>query len=161
MKRNFIIAGMSFFVVTGCAQDNTVPDNPTVQHEEPNEVTEQTKNKNDTTMLDKMDDLPFNQFEFDIDYIEDFDFEVELERMPNDNIDAEYVDERNDIDEKGEKAFDLLYSKLKGLDIHEDTTENEAIYNVLKIFNLPEDYTEFELEIILNNGVKKEFNVQK
>lgn len=162
MKRNFIIAGMSALVITGCAQDNTAPDNPTVQHEKPNEEMKQTTNKNSPTMIDKMDDLPFNKFELDVQYPEDVDFEVELERMPNDNIDAEYIDERKGINVNGEEAFDLLYSKLKGLDnINEDTQKEEAIHSVLKTFDLPEDYIEIELEIVLNNGVKKEFNGQR
>lgn len=158
MNKRFVIVGIFIFALIGCAQDNTAPDNPTIDE---NKAVENmsNRNKDSNAMIEKMDELSFQKFEFDINYEGGFDFEVELVRNPNGNIDAEYRDESKNIDARGGEAFDLLYSKLKDIDINKNSTEEQAISNALKIFELRDNYTELELEIIFNDGTRREFVV--
>ncbi len=58
---------------------------------------------------------------------------------------------------RGKVAFDSIYQKVKKLTISKDTNKKDAIDHILKSFDLPADYKNFELEIILNDGTKLEY----
>ena len=58
---------------------------------------------------------------------------------------------------RGKVAFDSIYQKVKKLTISKDTNKKDAIDYILKSFDLPADYKNFELEIILNDGTKLEY----
>lgn len=159
MNKHFAIAGVALLTLFGCAQDNTAPDNPQIDENNSVENMQSSREQESNVMIEKMDELPFQKFEFDINYEGGFDFEVELERNPRGNIDAEYRDESKNIDARGKEAFDLLYSKLKNLEINEDSTKEQAISTVLETFDLRDDYTELEIDIVFNDGTKREYSV--
>ena len=160
MRKRFIITLILAFALAACAQDNTAPDNPTINEEPMIENTNNSHEENNV-MTEKIDELPFNKFELDLDYGGKFDFEVELERNPSGNIDVEYRDESKNIDERGKEAFHLLYPKLKEMDIDQNSTSEEVIANVLQTFEVRDDYTELDLEIVFNDGTRREYGGQK
>lgn len=50
---------------------------------------------------------------------------------------------------------------MKQLTITQQTGKEAAIKEVMKVFDLPTDYTEFELEIRFKDGTKIEFEDDK
>lgn len=160
MNKFFSIVFMLGFALVACAQDNTAPDNPTI-NEEPRIDNTNDSNEENNEITEKIDELPFNKFELDVDYDDKFDVEVELERNPSGNIDVEYRDERKGVDERGGEAFHLLYDKLKNLDIDQNLTDDEVIANVLQTFELNRDYTELDLVIVFNDGTRREYIDEK
>lgn len=167
MNKNLISLVLLSFILVACAQDNTAPDNPTVNEEPIVETTDDERDGSNevgndyhdesSELVEKIDELPFNKFELDLDYADDVDFEVEFERNPSGNIDIEYLDEVNQIDEKDEAAFDLLYPKFVELELDQNLEDEEVINRVLDTFELREDYIEFELEIVFNDGTRREY----
>lgn len=156
MNKPVISVLLLAFALIACAQDNTAPDNPTINEAPMSENVRESDEENNW-MTERMDELPFNKFDFDIEYEDRFDFEVELERNPSGNIDVEYRDESKGIDEKGEKAFELLFSKLKEFEIDQNSANEDVIASVLQLFELNDDYTEFDLEIVFNDGTRREY----
>lgn len=139
-----------FFMVllAACNQDNTAPDNPKI-----NEMSNDA-NHEQNEMVEKIESLPFYKFELDVEYQNDMDVSIELERNPSGNIDVEYEDARNDIRSYGKEAFDLLYPKLKKLSIDNNASEEQAVNEVMKVFELDENYLELELNIIFHDSTQ-------
>ena len=139
-----------FFMVllAACNQDNTAPDNPKT-----NEMSNDA-NHEQNEMVEKIESLPFYKFELDVEYQNDMDVSIELERNPSGNIDVEYEDARNDIRSYGKEAFDLLYPKLKNLSIDNNASEEQAVNEVMKVFELDENYLELELNIIFHDSTQ-------
>ncbi len=139
-----------FFMVllAACNQDNTAPDNPKI-----NEMSNDA-NHEQNEMVEKIESLPFYKFELDVEYQNDMDVSIELERNPSGNIDVEYEDARNDIRSYGKEAFDLLYPKLKNLSIDNNASEEQAVNEVMKVFELDENYLELELNIIFHDSTQ-------
>lgn len=139
-----------FFMVllAACNQDNTAPDNPKI-----NEMSNDA-NHEQNEMVEKIESLPFYKFELDVEYQNDMDVSIELERNPSGNIDVEYEDARNDIRSYGKEAFDLLYPKLKNLSIDNNASEEQAVTEVMKVFELDENYLELELNIIFHDSTQ-------
>lgn len=66
-------------------------------------------------------------------------------------------DELNDEYLKRLDAFDKLYIKVKDLSIDKNTSKDDAIKDVLNIFNLEDNFEEFELKITFNDDEEIEF----
>ena len=96
-----------------------------------------------------------------MDYANNEEYEAELEKNSNNSIEAEIADTLNQVKKKGSDAFNELYPLVKQLTITQETSKEEAIQEVMKVFNLPEDYKEFELEIRFKDGTKIEFEDKK
>ena len=129
------------------------------------ESTEGTKNTGSTDSADnmqqKMEDLAYSDFELAVDYANDLEYEVELERSSNNAVKAEIEDDLNNVRKSGAEAFDDLYPLVEKLTITQETNKADAIQEVLNTFNLADDYQEFELEIKFNDGTKLEFEDKK
>lgn len=124
----------------------------TDENEEGN-TSEEASDQDD--MKNMMDELNFDEIEIEISYGKDQEYEVEIERHSNGDIDAEIEDELNGEDINDDlEAFNKLYPKVKQLDIEQDTEKEEVIKQVLDIFELDDDYEEFEVEITFNDGTK-------
>ncbi|WP_339252433.1 YusW family protein [Sporosarcina sp. FSL W8-0480] len=124
-----------------------------------------TKNQNNDSsnqdMLQSMDELDYAEFELEVEYAGDTEYEVEIETKSVGNVKAEIEDSLNHVEKNGTEAFDELYPLVQKLTITQQTNKDEAISEVLKTFNLPEDYTKFDLEITFNDGTKIEFEDKK
>lgn len=150
------------------ANDNQSSDNPTENDNgniNDNSNADQNNNSNadnknaDSTddMQAKMDELPYDEIELEVDYGKDNEYEIEIEQDEGEPIEAEIEDEVNDVYLKGEEAFNELYPKVKALSIDKDTDKDDAIKDALETFDLDEDYDEFEIEITFEDGTELEY----
>ncbi len=112
-------------------------------------------------MQAKMDELDYADFELEVDYGNHKEYEAELEKSSNNSVKAEIEDDLNNVKKKGTDAFNELYPLVQQLTINGQTSQDDAIKEVLKVFNLPADYNEFDLEIRLKDGSKIEFEDRK
>lgn len=117
------------------------------------EASDQASDQDD--MKKMMDELNFDKIDIEISYGKNKEYEVEIERHSNGDIEADIEDELNgeDIDDDLQ-AFNKLYPKVKQLDIEQDTDKEEVIRQVLDIFELDNDYEEFDVEITFDDGTK-------
>ena len=104
-----------------------------------------------------MDELDYLEFNLDIDYGTKDEYDVELKRNKDDTIEAEIEDSINGVNKIGTDAFNELYPLVKKLTIHQKTSKEEAIKEILNVFNLKNDYTKFELEIKFKDGTENRF----
>lgn len=111
-------------------------------------------------MKAKMDDLDYTDFELEVEYDPDQEYEAEIEQK-NGNVKADLEDEINGEDLSGQEAFDKIYPLVEQLTIDKDTEKEKAIAEILDVFNLEDDYKKFELEITFSDGVKMEFEDRK
>lgn len=116
---------------------------------------------NQENMQKQMDDLDYAEFNLDVEYADNTDYEVELEKHSDNSVEAEVKDSINNVNLRGAEAFDVLYPLVKELTINQQTAKEEAISETLKVFNLKEDYNKFELEITFKDGTKIEFENRK
>ncbi|KIL77366.1 YusW family protein [Bacillus badius] len=113
-------------------------------------------------MKGKLADLKFKEFELEVSYGKNKEYEAEIERnKKNRTIKVKIEDELNGLDVKGEEAFKLLYPRLRKLDIRRKMSKRQAIKKALQAFELPFGYKEIELEITFKNGKKLEIEDEK
>src|SRR5690625_3918560 len=108
-------------------------------------------------MVTKMEQLDYVDFELAVEYDEDQEFEVSLELDDHGEVEADIEDDLNGVRLYGQEAFATIYPLVEQLTITQDTTQDEAIKQVLAVFGLEDNYREFELEITFKDGVKVEF----
>lgn len=164
MKRigTLSFAGALSLMLMGCGTDGQ-KEQPTVKEEttatEGTTVTEKPDLKKETPadMLQNMDELDYVEFELEVEYAGDKEYEAELETNSAGTVKAKIEDELNHVEKNGSEAFDELYPLVQKLTITQQTNKDEAIGEVLKTFNLPADYTKFDLEITFKDGTKIEF----
>lgn len=140
-------------VDTETAEDNTGTTND-------DQANDEQANTDDSEMKEKMDELEYTDFELEVDYGQDVEYEAEIEQK-NDMVKADLDDDRNGEDLDGQAAFDKIYPLVQQLTIQKDTPKEDAIAEVLDVFDLEDDYEKFELEIVFSDGVKTEFEDRK
>ncbi|GEN84455.1 hypothetical protein SLU01_27670 [Sporosarcina luteola] len=116
---------------------------------------------NQDDMQTQMKELEYAEFELEVEYADGTEYEAEIEKRKDGTIKAEIEDSLNFVDINGAEAFNKLYPLVKQLGITQQTTKDKAISQTLSIFNLPTDYTKFELELRFNDGTKLEFEDKK
>lgn len=141
-------------------------DNEVETNEENNATENQDDNKtsNDddqTVMQEKMDKLNFQEFELDVDYSDDTEYEAEIDKSATGIIEAELEDEGNNIELKGLQAFDEIYPLIEKLDFTKDSSEADIINKVITAFDISQDYTKIEVQIVFNDGTKIKHEVAK
>lgn len=171
------LTAISLFVVA-CGGTSNTDDNP----DNLNNVTEDGQNNNqekdngtnndttdDTTNNDasdtansddevaQMEKLDYIDFELEVAYAKDQEYEVELELTPENNVKAKIEDELNGVKKKGSEAFDELYPLVEKLTIAQDTTKEDAIQEVISVFGLDEAYQKLDVELKFKDGTKLEF----
>lgn len=159
-----------FLTACGQSDDNTngATDNNETQGD--SEQTEQGSNNDESNdsetdfpekaehqddMKKMMEALDFEKIEVEISYGKDKEFELEIEHHSNGDIEAEVEDELNDIDIDDDlEAFNHIYPDVKKMNIDRGMEKEEVINQVLKAFDLADDYEEFEVEITFEDGTK-------
>ena len=147
-------------------QDNRNNKNDQNDDENMDDEDNSTDNNNETDaasnddMKQKMDELDYTDFQLEVDYGKNKEYEAEIEQ-DNDRIEADLEDEINGVDVNGEEAFNKIYPKVKKLTIDANTNKDDAIMEVLKAFDLDPDYDKFELELTFKDGKKVEFEDKK
>lgn len=155
MKKLNLFLFSSFLIIgiAGCSDDEVstspVNDEPAVEKED-------APSEEATKEISNSDTLNFTDFELDVDYAKNIEYEADYE-LDNGDIEAEIEDDFNDLKLKGDEAFDKLEPMLQKLNITQETTKEEVIQDTLNVFDLPSDYTKFELEITFDDGTEIEF----
>lgn len=121
---------------------------------------DQEENVDSDDMKQKMDELDYTDFELEVDYGKDQEYEAEIEQE-NEGIKADLEDEINGEDLNGQEAFDKIYPLVEQLTIDKETPKEDAIAEILDVFDLEDDYEKFEVEITFSDGVKVEFEDRK
>ncbi len=121
--------------------------------------TGQTENQagNTDNRVQKMENLEYIDFELDVKYDNDQDYEVDLE-LDNNRVEAKIEDDLNGVEIEGDEAFDEIFPLVEQLTIDLDTSKEDVITQVIDVFDLPSDYNQFELEITFKDGTKKEYD---
>lgn len=111
--------------------------------------------------LSLMETLPYKEFELEVEYADRNEYEAELKLKHGNRVEAEIEDDLSGVKVKGSEAFDQLYALVEKLSIEQGTKKEDAIQDVLTVFDLSSDYTEFELEITFHDGTELEFKDKK
>ena len=147
--------------------EDTTTGSGTVSDESTNKPSSDTSNNSTTNnstvsdsdqdyMKEKMDKLTYDEFELEVDYGKDKEYEIEIEQ-DNGKVEATVEDELSNNDLKGRAAFDEIYPKLEKLDITETTSKEQAIQQALDAFNLKDDYVKFDIKVKMPDGQKIQF----
>lgn len=109
----------------------------------------------------KMEALPFVEFNLEVEYANNQEYEAEIDQHKNEWISANVEDELNNVFLQGREAFDEIYPRIETLDVSMDSDQTELITQTLEAFDLPTDYKKFELEVEFNDGRELEIEDKK
>ncbi|MEG0451135.1 MAG: YusW family protein [Lysinibacillus sp.] len=154
MKKNLLFAlPLSLLILAGCNNDK-VTDVATDQgiNNTPNEA---TTNKD----IIKAETFIFSEFSLDVDYGVNDSFEVDYE-VEESGIEAS-IEYRDNKEIKGNEAYKKLEPIFKAFKFTSASTDQEIFTEVLKAFDLDENYQDIEVEIHFTDGVNKEFKNRK
>lgn len=158
MLKKVSVLSVSFAAFLGLAACNNdeVESPPPEAPVEDNVDQQSTNNENDQNMA-----FNFSKFDLDVEYKGlNNDYEVEYENE-KDDMEAKIDDEANDNHLKGNEAFDELSPQFEKLTFDQNTSEEDVVKEVSKVFNLKNDYESFELEVRFADGTEKEYNINK
>ncbi|MEG0258427.1 MAG: YusW family protein [Lysinibacillus sp.] len=110
----------------------------------------------------KTEDLifAFTHFSLDVDYTATEFYEAEYENEKT-GMEAEIKDSRNGEELFGDKAFTKLEPLFKQLNFDKETPDEEVISQVISVFNISDDYKEFDLDVKFSDGTEKEYKSVK
>lgn len=180
MKKQYlflsIIIGM--FILYGCNNDeekvtNRTDDAPVEQENGNRDDLGIGTDDQDDDMDDQNDDVDddqvtgeglqnagkihFTSFDLDIDYADNKEFDVDYENE-TDGMEAELKDTVKANEHlQGDAAFNRLKPIFESFAFDKNTPDDEVISQVLKAFDLDDNFIEFELEIDFADGTKKEY----
>ena len=150
MKLKLLLA-ISFVMVIlyGCNKDE-VKDVPTNAPAD--------KNASQQTGDTPTDQVTFNFLEFslDVDYSATESYEVEYENKKT-GISAKLQDDRQNVKLQGDEAYTKLEPLFKQLNFDSTTPNDEVIDQVIKVFNIEDNYQSIEVEVEFMDGNEKEF----
>lgn len=102
----------------------------------------------------------FTHFSLDVEYSMTESFEAEYENEQS-GVEASIEDDVNGENVYGDEAYTRLEPIFQAFTFDASTADDEVIAEVLRAFNLKEDYTDLELEVRFADGTEKEYNKQK
>lgn len=109
----------------------------------------------------KMEALNFYEFELDVEYMDGKEYELDIEKDDNRPYEAKIEDELNDVYLQGREAFDEIFPKIEQLQISNDSEQVDVVEQVLNIFDLPDNYKKFEIEVTFNDGSELDFEIKR
>ncbi|MEW9108532.1 MAG: YusW family protein [Cytobacillus gottheilii] len=158
MKRSILWVGITLIlsiVLAACGDNDEVENPPQNAAEDEQQQTEEnnaTNDNNDTTGYN------FTHFDLDADYQDMNDaVEVDYENETNNQMEASYRDQSQDIDLNGAEAMEELDSIFSSFNFDENTPDEEVLTTVSEAFSIPEDAQNIELEIQFSGGTEKEY----
>lgn len=157
----------SVFFLHACGNNANPPediDKPIeteVDEKHNDDTTKKGENEEDAqlSMQEKMENVEYKEFELEVDYGENNEYEAKIEQHENTGtIEAKLEDEvKENIEVKGEEAFELIYPHVETLTINRESSKDEAIDQILNAFDLPADYEKIEIELTFQDGTKIEY----
>lgn len=173
--KNTLLGVVFIVLLAACQQDDSGTDQPIDEStpsvdQEQNNVDDSSKEESpgqadesdqetlsdDQYMTEKMSSLDYYEFELEVEYADDQEYEAEIEPDKHNSFKAEIEDELNNIYLKGIDAFNEIYEKLEQLSITSTSKREDVIQQVLQVFDLPDNYQEFEVEIKFHDGTELE-----
>ncbi|MEH6941791.1 YusW family protein [Bacillus sp. JJ722] len=137
---------------------NNPPENAPVENGNDNDTVDNagssTDNKNNTAT--NTDSIPFTSFDLDVDYDNYKSFEVDYDNE-TDGMEAKIEDELNNRTLRGDEALAEMRSRFESYKFDKNTAPDEVINEVIKSFDLKEDYKQVDLEIKFADGTEKEY----
>jgi len=115
---------------------------------------------NNTVTNANNNSFDFTHFSLDVDYSATQEFDVEYENEQS-GVEASYEDDVNNERHYGNEAYNRMESAFQSFKFDKNTSDDEVISEVLKAFNLPEDYQKFDLEVRFADGTEKEYHKTK
>lgn len=98
----------------------------------------------------------FNEFSLEVKYSTTSSYEASFDNEQN-KTEAEIDDTVNNEKLTGNEALKKLDPFLKQLTFDANTPNEEVIAEVLRVFNLDQSYTKFDLDVRFNDGTEKEY----
>jgi hypothetical protein len=102
----------------------------------------------------------FIEFSLDVDYLNKENYDAEYDQE-NDKLEASIEDDRNQENLNGNAAYERLNPLLEKLTFDATTPDDQVIAEVLKVFSLDDNYTEFDLEVTFHDGTRAEYKQTK
>ena len=168
-KMKWLALPLSVLLLAACGNDEEVKDVPEDAPTEQNDGTTGTNNATDTqndntdtnhTVSNANPSFDFTHFSLDVEYSMTESFEAEYENEES-RVEASIEDDVNGEKVYGDDAYTQLEPIFKAFTFDAATAEDEVIAEVLKAFNLKEDYTDLELEVRFADGTEKEYQKKK
>ena len=170
MKKSIaLIACCSLFLLGACNNNDEVknpPDNAPSEDStnngnttDSNGSSDSNNNQSSTNQM-QASNIPFSSFDLDVEYDEFKSFEIEYENEAS-GMEAKIKDELNNRKISGDEAFQELQSRFEQFKFDASTPEQDVINEVLKSFELSDNYNEFELDVQFADGTEKEYNLIK
>ncbi|WHP41137.1 YusW family protein [Lysinibacillus capsici] len=150
LKLKFILViSLMTVILYGCNKDevNDVPANAPAD-----------QNATQQTGETPTDQVTFNFIEFslDVDYSATESYEVEYEDKKT-GIEAKLEDDRKNEKLQGDEAYTKLEPLFKQLNFDSTTPNDEVIDQVIKVFNIEDNYQSIEVDVEFVDGNEKEF----
>ncbi|MFC5735471.1 YusW family protein [Cytobacillus gottheilii] len=158
MKKNILLVGILLVlsIVLAACGDNDEVENPPENAAESNQ--QQTEENNTANESTDNTGYNFTHFDLDADYQDHNDaLDVDYENETNDQMEASYRDQSQDIDLNGDAAMEELDSMFSSFNFDENTPDEEVLTTVSEAFSIPEDAQNIELEIQFSGGAEKEY----
>lgn len=168
-KKSLFVIPLAMGMLYGCGndqadKDEVVTDTTTTEETAQNETgntTDQNAADTQTEQAQQVDTTyNFTHFDLDVEYQDDVSYNAEYENNGS-QVAAELEDERNNVKQSGNDAYNAMKSQLESLTFDENTENQEVIDEVIAAFGLEEDFTEFDLEVKFVNGDNKQYEVNK
>ena len=102
----------------------------------------------------------FAEFNLEVDYSPNVKYDASFEKDV-DGIEASIEDQVNNMQLRGNEAFDKLNPILEKLTFDASTPNEQVIEQVLSTFGLDSNYVEFELDVLFTDGTQKEYRLIK
>ncbi|MFC7363600.1 MULTISPECIES: YusW family protein [Bhargavaea] len=152
-----VIAGA--LALAACGSDGA---EEAVQEEEAEAAeTQASDGSGQANIRKQMQALDYTEFELEVEYDNDEEYEAELELKPDDSVVAGYEDDMNGIKKQGIEAFNDLYPLVEQLELTPSSNQEEEVQKVLSTFSLPDNFTDFSLELRFSDGTKRDFEVEQ
>lgn len=172
---SYSIVGLALALgLSACSDDPSIDDNPKERIDVPEDAMTPDENHKDTSgaktdgIVDDSDaaeqiaEIPYTKFNLEVDYGPNKKYEVDYElEDENGKYKAEIEDYINDKKLKGMEAFQALHNLLKDNELNKNMSKEDTIQHTLRIFQLDDSYSEFDLEYILKDGSKVDIEDKK
>lgn len=144
---------ISVLMITACANKDKIGT------EEPNDSTTDIESQETLSVVEDVakmvDELDFTRIDFDVHY-EEAEFEGQIKNGDL-IVESEFYDPFNGFDERGRAAIEAILPFLKNLDLNKDMTDEDAIAEAIRVFNIPDDFLKAELDLTFKDGTEKLF----
>lgn len=153
--------------LSACSDDPSIDDNPKERIDVPEDAMTPDEDQKDTSgaktdgivddsdAADQIAEIPYTKFDLEVKYGPNKKYDVDYELVDESGeYKAEIQDFINNKNIKGMEAFQALHNLLKNNEMNKEMSKEDTIQKTLEIFQLGNDYANFDLEYTLKDGTK-------